>query len=120
MSERNEIEKTRSKPEYTPATDIYEDGEKYTVVCDMPGVDQDGVSVSLEDNVLSVTGEQQELDRERFYHQEYAAGIFHRVFRIPDMINRGAIKATIKNGVLTVTLPKAEKEKPKTITVEAA
>ncbi len=120
MTTNEQIEQTKSKTEYTPLTDIVENKDSYTVVCEMPGVDENGVGVSLEKSVLTVTGEQHDLETKQLYYKEFTPGIYQRTFKIPDVINKDAISAKIKNGILTVVLPKAEKEKPKTIKVEAA
>jgi HSP20 family molecular chaperone IbpA len=117
-----QAETTRDEPVFVPDTDIYEHEDRFTVIADMPGVDQEHVAVSLEDRVLTVEG-RTTLEAPEGYdlrHAEYADGRFERSFRIPVDVNTEGIRAVINNGVLRVDIPRAEKQGPRTIKVEAA
>ncbi|NLE67655.1 MAG: Hsp20/alpha crystallin family protein [Lentisphaerae bacterium] len=114
-------EMTRDLPVFVPATDICESKDAIEVVCDMPGVPETQVDVSLEDNVLTITGCQAADEAEGYdlVHRGYREGMFRRAFTLTDEIDRGRIRARMAQGVLRLILPKAEKSKPRKIAVEA-
>lgn len=112
-------EMTQDRPVYIPATDIYEGEHDITVYADMPGVNDKNVNITLEDDVLTLIGHQNDeapTDMELLY-RGYRPGIYRRTFTLGTAIDREKINAKIKNGVLTLTLPKAEEAKPRKITV---
>ncbi len=116
----NEVaELTHDRQVFVPATDIYERGELIYVLCDVPGVDEKNVDISLENDVLTITAHQdsQKVEGYELLHQGYVDGIYQRSFTVTDGIDREKIKAKLNNGVLSVKLPKAENLKPKKITV---
>jgi HSP20 family molecular chaperone IbpA len=117
---RETTELTHDRPVFVPATDIYENERSIFVVCDMPGVGDKGVDISLENNVLEITGHQtaESFDGYELLHRGYANGIYQRAFTISDAIDREKISAKIKNGVLHLELPKAEEAKPRKIKVK--
>ncbi len=120
---RTEREDTRDTgPTFRPATDIFEKDDVVTVVIDMPGVTPDSVDVSVENRSLTVRGKIDAPAPEgyRRIYAEYAPGTFERAFSLPDTIDAGAIDATHRDGVLTLTLKKSEAAKPKQIKVKAA
>jgi HSP20 family protein len=104
-----------------PAVDIFESEEKITLLADMPGVASDNVSIDLHENQLTVSGEVEPLtsEKEEYLLQEFETGTFHRQFTLSDRIDQNAITATVKDGVLRLVLPKAEKAKPRKIEVKA-
>ena len=111
---------TRGLPEFIPQVDIYEDKNGITVVADMPGVDKEGVSIGLKEDQLTINGKVSlPENKETFLHKEYEMGNYFRQFTLSDMIDREKITAKMKDGVLILTLPKAEKETPKKIEVTA-
>ena len=114
------VEMTRDLPVYSPQTDIYEKEDSILVVCDMPEVDESQVDVSLENNVLTLTGCQdaKDPDKHEVLYRDYRPGAFRRSFTLSADINHAGIKAKLNNGVLQVTLPKAEKAQPRKIKVE--
>jgi len=116
------VENTRRRNVYMPATDIFEDANGIHLVADMPGVDANTVDVMLEKNVLTISGtvHEESVEKHSLAYREYPVGDYHRSFRISSEINRDAIEARVKNGVLELTLPKAESVKPRQITVQAA
>jgi HSP20 family protein len=105
-----------------PALDVEEDQDGYTVHVELPGVSPADVEVSLEDNVLTVRGERRfydEREAEGFRRIERHFGRFHRTVRLPDRVATDRVRASHKDGVLTVVVPKAEEAKPRRIEVTA-
>jgi HSP20 family protein len=107
---------------FAPALDVEETEEGYTLHVELPGVPADDVEVSLEENVLTVTGERRFYDdrsTDTFRRIERHVGRFHRSVRLPDRVHPDGVTATAKDGVLTITVPKAEDAKPRRIQVTA-
>lgn len=105
---------------WQPAIDISEDKENYYVKADLPGVEKDGIKVEVVDNVLSIKGErndQQESKDKNFHRIERSYGTFERRFTLGD-VKEENIKAQYKDGVLSITIPKAEPVKAKHIAVD--
>lgn len=112
----------QSKPlnDWMPAVDITETENEYQLVAEVPGMDKKAIKLSLENNVLNISGEKKsELKQEgREYHRvERSYGKFERSFRLPHEVKSDAISAKYDNGILTVTVPKAEEAKPKEISI---
>lgn len=108
---------------WTPAVDIFEDENKVVLKADLPDVDQKDIEVKLENGTLTLKGERKFESQENLkgYHRlERAYGGFVRYFTLPDTVDPEGVKAEHKNGVLTVTLPKKEIAKPRTIQVAVA
>lgn len=104
---------------YVPYTDIHETEDALLVTMEMPGVDKGSVDVSLEKDVLSVEGridfgEYEDLEP---LYTEYNVGHFRRSFKLSNDVDQGRIAANIEDGLLTLHLPKAEEQKPRTIVV---
>lgn len=104
---------------FVPEADIYETGEALMVLMEMPGVDKGNVDISVEDDVLRVQGR---IDFSKYegmdpVYTEYNVGNFARSFSLSREINQDKIDAEMKDGVLSVTLPKVEKAKPRTIRI---
>jgi HSP20 family protein len=113
------LESTRNVPVYVPPVDIYESQDAIVILADMPGVAPEGVDVDLRENQLTFTGKVVlEESKERMLLQEYGVGDFYRQFTLSSRIDQGKIEASMKDGVLVLTLPKAEVAKPKKITVK--
>ncbi len=115
------VEPTRDLPVFVPETDIYEKADSMLVLCDMPGVDEKRVEITLENNVLTITGRQDTTTPadHRLLYRGYVPGIFRRSFTLATEIDRNAIRAKIANGVLELVLPKKAEVQPRTIKVEA-
>ena len=103
-------ERTRESACFVPRADIYETNDVITVVADMPGVDENSVDITLEQNVLSINGYTAPLEPEgyRLAYAEYRVGDYQRRFTISDQIDRDKIEATVKDGVLQLHLPKVQ------------
>ena len=114
-------EMTREGPVFTPATDIYENDDAILVRCDMPGVGDNQVDITLEHYELTITGSQAPAQPEGYdlLTGEYETGMFRRVFKVPQLIDRDNIKARLHNGILDIELPKAEQAKPRKIEITA-
>jgi HSP20 family protein len=114
-------ERTRTVKVYVPGVDIYETKDSIVLLADMPGVDEKSVDITLEKNVLTITGAVAlpEVKNHSVYYSEYDTGDYERAFTITDGVDRDRIEANVKNGVLKVTLHKVEKAKVKKIAIKA-
>lgn len=114
-------ERTRSRKVYIPLVDITESEDALMLVADMPGVDEQGVEVVVEKNVLTVKGTvgPETPPGYELSHGEYGVGDYERSFTLPNEIDREGIVATIKDGVLSLTLPKARQAIARKVTVTA-
>jgi HSP20 family protein len=113
---------TTERPVFVPAADIYETPAGVLIRCDMPGVSEQDLEITLENKQLTVTGPQMGQGREGFETLvgEYLTGIYQRSFALGRDLDDSAIKARLKDGVLEIELPKAREAQPRRITVEAA
>lgn len=101
-----------------PPLNISEDADHVYVECELPGVDPAEVEILLSKGTLSIKGELKPVEG-KYYRQERPTGVFQRVVNVNSRIDRDAISASYKDGVLEVKLPKAEEFKPKKITIGA-
>lgn len=106
---------------YLPNVDIAEDKDTIIITAEMPGVGEGEANVTLENDVLTITGNVSpgEWGSRRLTYAEYGIGDYYRSFVINEPIDRDRIQATMKDGVLRIVLPKAEASKPKHIPVRA-
>ena len=105
---------------WIPPMDLVEDDEHFVVRADLPGVEEKDVSVELEDNVLTISGERKsdtEQRKEGYYRIERAYGAFSRSLTLPEGIDAEGIKASFANGVLEVRIPKPEERKPRKVAI---
>jgi HSP20 family protein len=101
-----------------PAVDIYEEDAGLVIVADMPGVKRDDVSATVEGGVLTIEGKvERPATGETVLYSEYEPVSFRRTFALGESLDPAGIDATLKNGVLTVRLPKAESAKTRRINV---
>jgi HSP20 family protein len=116
----SESESTRSGPIFVPAVDIFESEKGMTVLADMPGVKKEGLTIDLKDNTLTIRGElpAEEETGSRVVYREYEEGDYFRQFALSEVIDQRNISATLKNGVLTLFLPKIEPAQPRKIEVK--
>jgi HSP20 family protein len=102
-----------------PAASVAEDGDSYLLKVEMPGVNKEGLDISVENNELTITGRRSLPAVEgTLIHRESRSENFRRAFELDPSIDTGKIAAKIEQGVLTLTLPKAEQVKPRKITVQ--
>ncbi|MCC7241114.1 MAG: Hsp20/alpha crystallin family protein [Acidobacteria bacterium] len=108
---------------WVPAVDIFENEKKELVIkAELPDVNRDDVSVTVENNTLTLSGERKvdtEVKKEHYHRIERAYGSFSRSFSLPATVDSGKVAADFKNGVLTVRLPFREEAKPRSITISA-
>jgi HSP20 family protein len=102
---------------FSPAADVAETADGYRLEFDLPGLTEKDVTVTLEGKHLTLTGNRKAPEGETYTRRERGFGAFERVFHLPDDVDVGHIVAKAKNGVLTVTLPRAESAKPKSIDI---
>ena len=111
---------TREGRYFEPRVDIYETADALVVQADLPGVAAEDVETHLENNLLTLTGTLKASDDSwRPVYGEYAVGHFQRQFRVGQQIDQAKISAALKDGVLTLTLPKVDHVKPRKIAVRA-
>jgi HSP20 family protein len=115
-------EPTRPGAYFVPQVDIFETSDEIRVLADMPGVAPDAVQVHLEGDELTIEGRVRADDYQGLkpLHIEYGVGGFYRRFTLGEAIDREAIRAQMKNGVLALRLPKIERAKLRRIQVQAA
>jgi HSP20 family protein len=106
---------------WLPAVDVSESGEQYFIHAEIPGLSRDEVKITLENNILTISGEKK-LDRELkerdFHLTERSHGQFTRSFTLPSRVDSQAIKANFKDGVLEIELPKAPEAKAREIEIK--
>lgn len=105
---------------WAPALDLAQDKETVTVKVELPGMKKDEIEISLHEGVLSISGErkrEEEKTEGETFRSERFFGRFQRSVALPTAVDATKVKASYKDGVLTVTLPKAEEAKPKQIEV---
>lgn len=106
---------------FSPAIEVSETDNEIIVKAAVPGVDKKDLNISILDNNLIIKGEvkrEKEEKKKNYYKQEIAYGSFSRTIPLPAEVKVDEIKANMKNGVVTITIPKSEKAKAKEITVE--
>ncbi len=110
----------REREFHVPPVNIVESNDHYIVEADLPGVAKEGLEITVEDNELTIIGRRtdfQEVPNAEVLYQESRPGDFRRVFELDPTIDTSKINAKMQQGVLTLTLPKAEKVKPRKISV---
>jgi HSP20 family protein len=114
---RNAVQR-RAEQFVTPVASVVEDGDAYLLKVEMPGVDKEGLEISVENNELTITGRRDLAQIEgTLIHRESRTEDFRRVFELDPSIDTSKISARIDQGFLTLTLPKAEQVKPRKIVV---
>jgi len=105
-----------------PLVNVYDDKDAMVVTAELPGASKEKVSITFSDGVLTIAGRQEfpaGVKNMTAVRRERTEGDFEKTITIPTKIDQNKINASFTNGILTVTLPKAEEAKPKTITIEA-
>jgi HSP20 family protein len=108
-------ERTIPSAAYLPATDIFESDQALIVIMEMPGVGKENVNVMVENDIITVEGQ---IDFSKYegiqpVYTEYNVGNYVRSFQLSSKIEQGSMSAELKNGVMTLVLPKAERAKPR-------
>lgn len=115
-------ERTRDRSVFVPRADIYETQDAIYVVVDVPGADEKSVELGLEKNILTISAYPPEQHPEGYsrVYSEYGVGDYERRFALSNEIDRENIEASVKNGVLSLRLPKAPQAKARKIAVKGA
>lgn len=106
--------------ELSPDIDLYEDQNEIVVKAELPGMTKDDIQISLNDNILTIRGEKKKEEEDQgkdYYRSERVYGAFVRSLALPAEINPDKVRATFRNGVLEIRLPKTEQAKKKEIKV---
>lgn len=107
--------------QWMPAVDIKEDKNQFYIVADLPGVDKQDVSISMENSILTIKGSRQintEEENSNYFRNERVRGSFYRQFTLPDIANDAKIEARMQKGVLEIIIPKKESAQPRSIEIE--
>jgi len=105
---------------WVPAMDLVEAENEFVLKADLPGLSQENVSIEVEDNVLTISGERKaehEERKEAYYRVERAFGRFSRSLTLPEGIDPDSVKASFEHGVLEVRVPKPEAKKPRKVAI---
>lgn len=106
---------------WLPACDVFEDRDAVKIIAEVPGVRPEDVKISIENSLLTIHGEKQqhaEETAERVHRYERSYGTFERTFALPTTVDPERIEASYSHGLLTVTIPKAERARPREIPVK--
>jgi len=123
VQQKREVEKRQESTiparQFLPVTDIFETDQALTLIVEMPGVNKDNVDVRVENDILTIDGR---VDFENYeglqpLYTEYNVGNYVRSFQLSSKIDQGGINAQLKDGIMTLVLPKAETAKPRRIAV---
>jgi HSP20 family protein len=107
---------------WLPAVDVFDTKDAVVLKAELAGMDPDDIQMEVEDNVLTIKGErrfEEKVDEERYYRVERRFGSFQRSLALPQGVKAEEISAAYDDGILTVTVPKVEEEKPKRIEIKA-
>lgn len=107
---------------FGPAIDIYEDGDSVIAEAALPGIDPKDVEVSVENDILTIQGQTKSEKEEKnkdYYRKEVRSGSFHRSVQLPYAVDGDKANAEYRDGILKISVPRAEHAKRKTITVES-
>jgi HSP20 family protein len=102
--------------ELSPSVDIYEEGDDVVVKTELPGMEKDDIEVNLTENTITISGEkkkEEKVSKKDYYHLERSYGTFSRSFNLPLEVQTDKAKATFKNGILEIRIPKTEEAKKK-------
>jgi HSP20 family protein len=105
---------------WMPPVDIQETEDGYRLTAELPGLTRDDINITMENNVLRLSGErkfEKDVKKESYHRIERAYGTFGRSFVLPQQVSSEKVEAAFKDGVLTVTVPKAEQAKPRKIAI---
>jgi HSP20 family protein len=113
---------TASFSGWSPALDVYEDKDQFTVVAELPGFKKDQVEISLHQGALTISGERkpESQGKDEGLRSERYFGRFQRTVTLPAEVNAEGVRASLQDGILKIELPKAEEAKPKQIEVSVS
>ena len=105
---------------WMPPVDIQETADSYRLTAELPGLTREDINLTLENNVLRLTGErkfEKDAKKEGYHRIERTYGAFSRAFTLPSQVSHDKVEAAFENGLLTITVPKAEQAKPRKIAI---
>lgn len=108
--------------QWQPHVDIKEEGKRFVILADIPGVDPKDIEISMDKGILSIKGERKSEiteDNGKFTRTERSRGVFYRRFALPDSADAEGINATGKHGVLEISIPKKPESTPRRITINS-
>lgn len=113
-------ERTKDRRTFIPDVDILEDASNLYIFADMPGADDKGVNITLENDVLTIEAQvaDQSVEAHNLTYTEYGIGDYYRAFTLNESFERDKIEAKMKNGVLSIVLPKAESVRTRSIPIK--
>jgi HSP20 family protein len=123
VQQKREVEKKQESTipsrSFLPVTDIFETDQALTVILEMPGVDRENVEVSVENDILTIEGriDHSKYEGLRPIYTEYNIGNYARSFHLSSKIEQAGISAELRDGVMRLVLPKAERAKPRKVRV---
>lgn len=102
-----------------PRTNLFEDGDNFEIQAEVPGIAKDDLNIKIQGNYLEISGKRSVDPPEgyKIHRNERGSGTFSRSFTLPDNVDAEKVEATLKDGILYLTLPKSEAAKPKQITI---
>jgi HSP20 family protein len=106
--------------EISPSVDIFEEGNDLVLKAELPGIKKDDLNVTITENRITISGEKKQekkIEKKDYHWMESSYGSFTRSFRLPENVNGDAAKASFKEGILEIRVPKTEEAKQKKITV---
>lgn len=109
-----------SNRNWVPPVDIQETEDGYRLLAELPGLTKEDINITLENNVLRLSGErkfERDVKKESFHRIERTYGTFSRAFALPQQVSSEKVQASFENGILTLTIPKAEQAKPRKIAI---
>ena len=115
------LKKLRELEGMSPSVDMYDKKDEIVVKAEVPGIEKENINISISDNTLTIKGEtkkEEEVKEEDYYYSERSYGSFARTLSLPAKVQADKIKASFKNGILEIRLPKAEEAKPKEIKID--
>jgi HSP20 family molecular chaperone IbpA len=122
MTRRNETHAERMNPRHTvaPRVDIFENADTFLILVDLPGVPRDRLQIDLDNGQLVLSAERSVAPTGNATSSEFAPRAYHRAFTLPRGIDTEKVGAELKNGVLTLSLPKSASVKPRRIDVRTS
>ncbi len=105
---------------WMPPVDIQETADAYRLIAELPGLTKDDINITLENSVLRLTGErklEKDVNKDSYHRIERTYGTFARAFTLPSLVTADKVEASFENGLLTLTIPKAEQAKPRKISI---
>jgi HSP20 family protein len=108
---------------WIPPVDIFETGDSIVIKAELPGISKEDITLEVKENTLTIKGEkkfEKDVKEESYHRVERSYGAFQRAFSLPGTVQQDKVKAKFRDGILEVTLPKAEEAKPKQIKVDVS